>query len=207
MKSGAASGPGSGRRSAAAEWAVATGPIWSVGVSYVFAETGWGRGGGRWTERWVLDWGVGIFYAVFFLGPLACLRRFGLGRITAAGVLSVLSWHVAVRFASEPYGSGSPNDLIFLGRTILAGALGAAAVASVPFSQHPNWERCLGVLTLVGAMCGGQMALLCLWNFSYGFWLGMLGWQTAVGALSVFGTRPEASLADWMSKRPEPAEA
>ena len=66
------------------------------------------------------------------------------------------------------------------------------------FPARRFYGVCAGV---VGGVCGAQMALLCLWNFELGFWLGVVGWQLAVTAVYLHATSPqrEGRLTFWPS--------
>ncbi len=179
---------------------VVAGTLISVGLSRLMPESSW-KLFGQVADRWVLEWGVGGFYALAVLGPLSWRRHFKFGRALAAGVLSVLAWHLAARYAAEAYPANSSQEtsLPFLGRSVVAGFLGAAGIALAPLAGTPHWERFLGVTAAIGGLCGGQMALLCLWNFEVGFYLGMLGWQVAVTGSLLYATagRPIDPLSWW----------
>ena len=179
--------------------AVMGGPFLSVGMVFGLGPLEWGAH--HFSERWVLDWGVGFFFALCVLGPLGWRRQLSYSRRLVGFALSLLSWHWAVGFASAAYSpvSTSWESLLFLGRSGLAGALGAAAVALAPLAGREEWERRLGVIAAAGGMCGTQMGLLCLWKFDYGFWLGLLGWQFAVTAILLVATgkRSTKSLFAW----------
>jgi len=144
-------------------------------------------------QPWVLNWGVGAFYALTVLCPLAWCRSLSWRWLLPNIVLSVFAWHWAVQIASEGYDDGSPASLRFLLRSTFSGFFGAVLVAVVPLarSRQPHWERFLGIIGLVGGVCGLQMGGLCLWNFGLGYWLGMAGWQLAVTVLLLYGTAPQ----------------
>lgn len=144
-------------------------------------------------NHWVLEWFIGGSYAVSVLGPLAWYRSQSWLRIVAGGIISVLAWHWAVNIASDRYSSiGESGTERFLLRSAFSGFFGAILVAAAPLARsiYPGWERRVACIGLVGGFCGGQMGVLCLWNFGWGFWLGMLGWQLAVTLLLIHGTAP-----------------
>ena len=180
------------------EFAVLAGTIPSVGLSRLFGESSWVFG--YLPDKWVLDWGVGIFYALTVLWPLGWRRKLSFWRTLGATALSILAWHGAVQLAANGYSASSSNEdsIRFLGRSVVAGFLGAAAVALAPLGRARGWERHLGLTAAVGGLCGGQMGLLCLWNFKVGFWLGMFGWQFAVTASLLYGTaRQRTDFTPW----------
>lgn len=145
-------------------------------------------------DRWLFEWGVGAFYAASVLVPLGWYRSQSIGRTLFAGLLSVAAWHWASEIASDGYAvlNGSSNDKFVL-RSLIAGFFGAVVMGATPLARQcfPGWERRLAGVGLVGGICGGQMALLCLWNFDLGFWLGLMGWQLAVTAMLIYGTAPQ----------------
>jgi len=143
-------------------------------------------------DRWYLAWGVGAYYAVTVLALLAWYRSLSVPRTLSAIILSILAWHWAVQLASDGY-QGGPSENGFVPRSVVAGFFGAVIVGISPLAgrDFPRWERRLAILGLVGAVCGAQMALLCLWNFAIGFWLGLIGWQLAVTAVLIYSSAPQ----------------
>lgn len=163
----------------------------SVIGSWLSGMAGWAPLG---NINWLLEWGIGFFYAVGVLCPLGWYRSQSLVRTLAAVLLSVLAWHWAVYYAAASYESDPDGQhLPFLGRSVLSGGFGALLVSALPLGRacFPGWERRWAWTGLVGAWCGGQMGLLCLWRFDIGFWLGMAGWQLAVTAFLLHGTAPQ----------------
>lgn len=144
-------------------------------------------------NRWLLDWGIGAFFAVGVLGSFAWYRSLPWRWLLLTIALSIAAWHWAVQIASEGYDFNEPTTFRFLLRSTIAGFFGAVLVCATPLAQsrQPNWERRLAGIGAVGGFCGLQMAVLCIWHFNYGFWLGIIGWQLAVTLLLIYGTAPQ----------------
>ncbi len=143
-------------------------------------------------NNWLFEWGIGGFYAVCVLCPLAWYRSLPWLRTVFAIAISVLAWHWALHIAMA--GQGYPvEDHRLILRSIVAGFFGAVLVGAMPLARsgYPNWERRLAAVGVVGGFCGGQMGLLSIWNFEIGFFLGMAGWQFAVTGMLLYSTAPQ----------------
>src|SRR5262245_56824245 len=102
-------------------------------------------------DRWLLEWGVGAFYAMGVLAPLAWYRSLSLPRWVCAGLLSMVAWHFAAQLASEGFGpSGGATDDRFVLRSLIAGFFGAVVVSITPLARpgYPGWERHLAKIGL-----------------------------------------------------------
>ena len=172
------------------EWLVLAGAPVNVLLAWACGhlDTGLGNDG-----RWLLDWGIGAFYGVGVLLPLGWYRSQPWVRSLFAVAVSIFAWHWAARLAADSYSALGENQLTFVTRSAVSGFFGAVVTGGVPLARScfPGWERRLPIAGLVGGLCGAQMALLCLWNFGLGFWLGVIGWQVAVTAVYLYATAPQ----------------